>query len=164
MVCDSALPRDYSQIRTARPLCLYTAEVSDAIIKVVKNMSTTINTIEYREDERGGRGLPTNAADTTILDDVDGLNIVLPNQVFHLCTVHCSSYSARKNSVRIYDGPLAAANLRRTYILPSTAHLEVVNIRGVRFNHSTTSGITVYADNATTSFMFVHIGGVIRNN
>ena len=127
-------------------------------------MATGIKLQEYREDEVGGNALAIITG-TTVVDEVSGGNPITQNatltgKIFHLTTVHFRNQAAQWNVLRIYDGAIAAGNIRREYYTPTSQSGEIVNIRGLRFNNTTTGILCV----ASTSTIFVHVGGVLRDN
>ena len=133
-------------------------------------MATSENTIEYLEDEVGGQAAGAVAAVVRqFVEDITGVaNLVTrgatrTNQVFHLKTVHIVNVGRVAQTVSIFDGSSNPAQLRRVYGLPSASlnEIEVVDIVGVRFNNQTTGPIMV---TATSSSVYCHIGGVLRNN
>lgn len=127
-------------------------------------MATGIKMQEYREDEVGGYCYAI-VGGAPIIDDISTGNPITQNgtvtgKVMHVTTIHMRNQAAQLNVLRIYDGGIAAGNLRREYYIPTSQSAEVVNIRGLRFDNTTT-GITCVA---STSTIFVHIGGVLRDN
>lgn len=127
-------------------------------------MATGIKMQEYREDEVGGYSYATTAG-CAVIDEVSGGNPItqggtVTGKVLHVTTISYRNQSARHNVLRIYDGGVLAANLRREYFMITSQSGEVVDIRGLRFDNTTTGIWCV----ASTSQIFVHIGGVLRDN
>jgi hypothetical protein len=127
-------------------------------------MATGIKMQEYREDEVGGYAYAVTAG-CAVIDEISGGNPITQNgtvtgKVMHVTTIHYRNRAAQQNVLRIYDGGVAAGNLRREYYVPTSQSGEVVNIRGLRFDNTTTGIWCV----ASTSTIFVHVGGVLRDN
>lgn len=125
------------------------------------------NEIEWVDDERGGHAytsapLPGNGV--AVVDDITNLSPIVANTVFHTRSLHISGTATGAiTEVGFYDGNVVAGSLRWHIYLGAAAHVEFNGLRSMRF-HST---ILVNLRNATTTTsttVFVHIGGVLRNN
>lgn len=128
-------------------------------------MSRNLKVQEYREDEVGGEAVATIAGapidDSMITGNPITQNGSLTGKVMHATTIYYRNLNTKANNVlRIYDGAPIPANLRREYFIPIGQSNEIIDVRGLRFDNTTTGIFCV----ALFDSIFVHVGGVLRDS
>ena len=122
-------------------------------------MVQTINEVEWFDDERGCSGYAVNKTGVELVDDITNLNPIQGATVFHTRSLHISARGATVTHLNFYDGAVAAGSIRWSMYCAANTSYNFQGLRSMRF-HST----IVINQGTTSSTVFVHIGGVLRNN
>lgn len=128
-------------------------------------MAINIKSQEYHEEEVGGYTYAV-VGGAFIIDDRFGGNPITQNgsqinRVFHITNIHYRNRNTKGNNIlQIYDGVVAAANLKFELFMGPGISNEIVNIRGVRFRDQINGILCV----AQINSIFVHVGGKLIFN